>query len=122
MASSKLEYLLSDAETEDEDGDLPVVLPKPLPELLRGRRPVLEMEVKVKIEVLNRDTSAGVHESLLRVFIDPETEGAIEASFSMDGSAHDININDSINGFFVDGEQVRQHPQLLKLSMQRLGD
>lgn len=60
MASSKLEYLLSDAETEDEDGDLPVVLPKPLPkllpggrtklpplskpplpELLRGRRPVL---------------------------------------------------------------------------------
>lgn len=66
--------------------------------------------------------SAGVHGSLLRVFIDPETEGAIEASFSMDGSSYDININDSINGFFVDGEQVRQHPQLLKLSMQRLGD
>ncbi|KAJ6094471.1 hypothetical protein N7467_001984 [Penicillium canescens] len=68
--------------------------------------------------------SAVVHESLLRIFVDPslaEFEGSMDASFSMDGSAYDLNINDSTSSL-TDGEQVRQHLQLLKLSLQRLGD
>jgi hypothetical protein len=72
--------------------------------------------------------SAGVHESLLRVFVDPslaEFEGALDGSFSMDGSAYDINMQEqtSDNGsFLTTAEHVRAHFQLFKLSVQRLGD
>ncbi|KAJ6028412.1 hypothetical protein N7540_003988 [Penicillium herquei] len=70
--------------------------------------------------------SAGVHENLLRVFVDPafaELEGGLDASFSMDGSAYDLNIEETPNGSAIsEGEHVRQHLQLLKLSLQRLGD
>jgi hypothetical protein len=71
--------------------------------------------------------SASIHENLLRVFVDPgfaDFEGVLEGSWSMDGSAYDVDLADSSNshssGF--DGEHVRQHLQLLKLSVQRLGD
>lgn len=72
--------------------------------------------------------SAAVHESLLRVFVDPslaEFEGTLDASFSMDGSAYDLNIQEqgSDGGYsLASGEHVRAHLNLLKLSIQRLGD
>jgi hypothetical protein len=72
--------------------------------------------------------SAGVHESLLRVFVDPslaEFEGALDGTFSMDGSAYDINMQEqaSDNGSsLTTAEHVRAHFQLFKLSVQRLGD
>ncbi|CAG7920909.1 unnamed protein product [Penicillium olsonii] len=71
--------------------------------------------------------SAGVHESLLRVFVDPslaEFEGALDGSFSMDGSAYEINMHDQLSdaGSAFAGEHVRAHLQLFKLSLQRLGD
>jgi hypothetical protein len=72
--------------------------------------------------------SAGVHESLLRVFVDPslaEFEGALDGSFSMDGSAYDINMQEqtSDNGSSITtGEHVRAHFHLFKLAVQRLGD
>ncbi|KAJ5717647.1 hypothetical protein N7488_003293 [Penicillium malachiteum] len=70
--------------------------------------------------------SAAVHENLLRVFVDPafaEIEGGLDNSFSMDGSAYDLNIEETPNGSAIsDGEHVRQHLHLLKLSLQRLGD
>lgn len=69
--------------------------------------------------------SAAVHENLLRVYVDPsfaEFEGGLDNSMSMDGSAYDLDIADSANGSMSDGEHVRQHLQLLKLAVQRLGD
>ncbi|KAF4763603.1 hypothetical protein HAV15_000669 [Penicillium sp. str.  len=72
--------------------------------------------------------SAAVHESLLRVLVDPslaEFEGTLDASFSMDGSAYDLNIQEqgSDGGYsLASGEHVRAHLNLLKLSVQRLGD
>lgn len=72
--------------------------------------------------------SAGVHENLLRIFVDPsfaDFEGGLESSLSMDGSAYDLDLGDSTaNGSasISDGEHVRQHLQLLKLAVQRLGD
>lgn len=71
--------------------------------------------------------SASVHENLLRVFIDPhfaDFEGGLDSSMSLDGSAYDIDLADSSNGHSTvsEGEHVRQHLQLLKLSVQRLGD
>ncbi|KAJ5589423.1 hypothetical protein N7537_012101 [Penicillium hordei] len=72
--------------------------------------------------------SAAVHESLLRVLADPslsEFEGALDTSFSMDGSAYDLNIQEqgSDGGYsLASGEHVRVHLNLLKLSVQRLGD
>lgn len=72
--------------------------------------------------------SAGVHESLLRVFVDPslaEFEGTLDGSFSMDGSTYDLNLQDqgSDHGSsLATGDHVRAHLQLLKLSVQRLGD
>ncbi|KAJ5570216.1 uncharacterized protein N7459_009646 [Penicillium hispanicum] len=69
--------------------------------------------------------SASVHENLLRIFVDPsfaEFEGGLDSSLSMDGSAYDLDIGESANGGLSDGEHVRQHLQLLKLAIQRLGD
>ncbi|KAJ6134419.1 hypothetical protein N7523_000741 [Penicillium sp. IBT 18751x] len=71
--------------------------------------------------------SAAVHENLLRVFVDSDFEDfedRLDGSFSMDGSAVDIDLADSSNGLssISEGEHVRQHLQLLKLSVQRLGD
>lgn len=72
--------------------------------------------------------SAAVHESLLRVLVDPslaEFEGTLDASFSMDGSAYDLNIQEqgSDSGYsLASGEHIRAHLNLLKLSVQRLGD
>ncbi|KAJ5048613.1 hypothetical protein NUH16_007118 [Penicillium rubens] len=72
--------------------------------------------------------SAGVHESLLRVLVDPslaEFEGALDGSFSMDGSTYDLNMHEqgSDSGYsLTSGEHVRAHLNLLKLSVQRLGD
>ncbi|CAG8900204.1 unnamed protein product [Penicillium egyptiacum] len=72
--------------------------------------------------------SAGVHESLLRVLVDPslaELEGALDGSFSVDGSAYDLNMHEhgSDSGYsLASGEHVRAHLNLLKLSVQRLGD
>ncbi|CAG8285171.1 unnamed protein product [Penicillium salamii] len=71
--------------------------------------------------------SAGVHESLLRVFVDPslaEFEGALDGSFSMDGSTYDINMHDQVSdaGSAETGDHARAHLQLFKLSVQRIGD
>jgi hypothetical protein len=72
--------------------------------------------------------SAGVHESLLRVFVDPslaEFEGALDSSFSMDGSAYNINMQEQASdsaSSLTTAENVRAHLQLFKLSVQRLGD
>lgn len=70
--------------------------------------------------------SAGVHENLLRVFVDPtfaDFEGGLENGMSIDGSAYDIDLGDHSNGSSIsDGEHVRRHLQLLKLAVQRLGD
>jgi hypothetical protein len=70
--------------------------------------------------------SAAVHENLLRVFVDPDFadfEDRMDASFSMDGSAVDLDLADSSNGHSIsEGEHVRQHLLLLKLAVQRLGD
>ncbi|CAG7976466.1 unnamed protein product [Penicillium nalgiovense] len=72
--------------------------------------------------------SAGVHESLLRVLVDPslaDFEGALDGSFSMDGSTYDLNMHEqgSDSGYaLTSGEHVRAHLNLLKLSVQRLGD
>ncbi|KAJ5622922.1 hypothetical protein N7490_011527 [Penicillium lividum] len=70
--------------------------------------------------------AAGVHESLLRIFVDPalaEMEGGLDCSFSMDGSAYELNIEEPTNGStLTEGEHVRQHFHLLKLAVQRLGD
>ncbi|CAG8384408.1 unnamed protein product [Penicillium salamii] len=71
--------------------------------------------------------SAGVHESLLRVFVDPslgEFEGALDGSFSMDGSAYDINMQDQFSdaGSAMTGDHACTHLELFKLSVQRLGD
>lgn len=74
--------------------------------------------------------SAAVHENLLRVFVDPtfaDFDGGLESSWSMDGSAYDLDLADTTaNGNGVssvsDGEHVRQHILLLKLALQRLGD
>ncbi|CEJ60718.1 hypothetical protein PMG11_09281 [Penicillium brasilianum] len=69
---------------------------------------------------------ASVHENLLRIFVDPslaEFEGGLDSSLSMDGSTYDLDLGDSTpNGSISDAEQVRQHLQLLKLAVQRLGD
>ncbi|KAF7713828.1 Uncharacterized protein PECH_000819 [Penicillium ucsense] len=69
---------------------------------------------------------ASVHETLLRTFVDPfhgDVEGGIDGNMSMDGSSYDIEIGDSqIQSSISDVEQVRQHMQLLKLAVQRLGD
>lgn len=69
---------------------------------------------------------ASVHENLLRIFVDPslaEFDGALDSSLSIDGSTYDIDLGDSHpNGAISDAEQVRQHLQLLKLAVQRLGD
>lgn len=71
--------------------------------------------------------SAGVHESLLRVFVDPslaEFEGALDGSFSIDGSSYEINMHDQSSdaGSAFNTEHVRIHFQLFKLSLQRIGD
>ncbi|KAJ5833009.1 NACHT domain protein [Penicillium riverlandense] len=70
--------------------------------------------------------SASVHENLLRIFIDPslaDVEGGLDSSMSIDGSVFELDLADStVNGNFSDGEHVRQHLQLLKLAVQRLGD
>ncbi|KAJ6016828.1 hypothetical protein N7451_000207 [Penicillium sp. IBT 35674x] len=70
--------------------------------------------------------AAGVHENLLRIFIDPalaDIEGGLESSFSLDGSAYDLNIEETTNGSSLsEGEHARQHLHLLKLAVQRLGD
>ncbi|KAJ5941547.1 hypothetical protein N7516_001715 [Penicillium verrucosum] len=72
--------------------------------------------------------SAAVHESLLRILVDPslaEFEGNLDTNFSMDGSAYDLNIQEhgSDSGYLLSsGEHVRAHLNLLKLSVQRLGD
>ncbi|KAJ5936055.1 hypothetical protein N7454_005353 [Penicillium verhagenii] len=70
--------------------------------------------------------AAGVHENLLRIFVDPtlaEIEGGLDNSFSMDGSAYELNIEETANGSsLTEGEHVRQHLHLLKLAVQRLGD
>ncbi|KAJ5140703.1 hypothetical protein N7448_004111 [Penicillium atrosanguineum] len=71
--------------------------------------------------------SASVHENLLRVFVDSDFEDfedRLDGSFSMDGSAVDLDLADSSNGLssVSEGDHIRQHLQLLKLSVQRLGD
>jgi hypothetical protein len=69
---------------------------------------------------------ASVHENLLRIFVDPslaEFEGGLDSSLSMDGSTYDLDLGDiTPSGSISDSEQVRQHLQLLKLAVQRLGD
>jgi hypothetical protein len=68
--------------------------------------------------------SASVHENLLRILIDPsfaEFESGLDGS--LDGSAYEWDISDSANGVSLsEGEHARQHMQLLKLAVQRLGD
>jgi hypothetical protein len=70
--------------------------------------------------------SASVHENLLRILVDPsfaEFEGGLDGSLSIDGSAFELDISDSANGNALsEGEHARQHLQLLKLAVQRLGD
>ncbi|KAJ5660948.1 uncharacterized protein N7484_000320 [Penicillium longicatenatum] len=70
--------------------------------------------------------AAAVHENLLRIYIDPalaEMEGGLDNSFSHDGSAYELNIEETASGSGLsEGEHVRQHLHLLKLAVQRLGD
>jgi hypothetical protein len=70
--------------------------------------------------------AAAVHENLLRIYIDPalaEMEGGLDNSFSHDGSAYELNIEETASGSGLsEGEHVRQHLHLLKLAIQRLGD
>ena len=70
--------------------------------------------------------SAGVHENILRIFVDPEFaefEGGMDTSFSIDGSAYDLNIEETASGANIsEGQHVKNHFQLLKLALQRLGD
>lgn len=68
--------------------------------------------------------SAAMHESILRAFSDPayaEVE-ALDGSMSLDGSAYDLDMSEAANGALPEGEQVRNHLHLLKLSLERLGD
>ncbi|KAJ5599082.1 hypothetical protein N7450_000149 [Penicillium hetheringtonii] len=67
---------------------------------------------------------AGVHEYLLRVFLDPnivDMDGSLESS--LDGSHHGLDLNDptvNING--AEKDHIQSHLQLMKLAIQRLGD
>ncbi|KAK1138393.1 hypothetical protein N8T08_002640 [Aspergillus melleus] len=68
--------------------------------------------------------SAAVHENILRAFSDPayaEMEG-LDGSMSLDGSAYELDIHDAATSTIPEGEHVRQHLHLLKLSLERLGD
>jgi hypothetical protein len=71
--------------------------------------------------------SVSVHENLLRVFAYPhfaDLEGGLDSSLNIDVSAYDLADSSNGNGLpsISDGEHVRQHLKLLKLSLQRLGD
>lgn len=67
---------------------------------------------------------AGVHEYLLRVFLDPnlmDLDGSLESS--LDGSHNGLDLNDpsgNING--AEKAHIQSHLQLMKLAIQRLGD
>lgn len=68
--------------------------------------------------------SAATHENILRIFSDPsyaELEGGLDASMSLDGSTYDLDMAANGQSTLSDGEHVRQHLQLLKLSVERLG-
>ncbi|PWY75001.1 NACHT domain protein [Aspergillus heteromorphus CBS 117.55] len=78
-------------------------------------------------ELANRyyKKSAAVHEGILRAFCDPgyaDFEGGLEASLSQDGSVYEVETRASANGGFSEGDQVRQHLQLFKLAVERLGE
>ncbi|KAJ5102456.1 hypothetical protein N7532_002985 [Penicillium argentinense] len=67
---------------------------------------------------------AGVHEHLLRVFLDPnlvDLDSSLESS--LDGSYYDLDLNDStVDVNQSDKEHLQQHLQFMKLAIQRLGD
>ncbi|PWY65638.1 hypothetical protein BO94DRAFT_338846 [Aspergillus sclerotioniger CBS 115572] len=68
---------------------------------------------------------AGVHEGILRAFSDPyyaDFEGGLEATLSMDGSAYEVDMRDTTDSTFSEGQHVKQHLHLFKLAVERLGD
>ena len=70
--------------------------------------------------------AAGLHENVLRTLTDPtfaELEGSLDGSMSLDGSAYEANMGDSVQSSALsEGQYARQHLHLLKLAVQRLGD
>lgn len=70
--------------------------------------------------------SATLHENILRVFCDPslaELDGVIDGGMSMDGSHYELDMgkNGKDAAALSEGEYVRRHMHLLKLSVERLG-
>ncbi|KAF4959761.1 hypothetical protein F66182_18278, partial [Fusarium sp. NRRL 66182] len=68
--------------------------------------------------------AAAVHENILRVFTDPsfaELEGG-DMSMSMDGSTYSLDLINVASSNWTEGQHVRQHLDLLKLAIERLGD
>jgi len=68
--------------------------------------------------------AAAVHENILRVFTDPsfaELEGG-DMSMSMDGSTYSLELANVATSNWTEGQHVRQHLDLLKLAIERLGD
>ena len=67
---------------------------------------------------------AGVHEHLLRVFLDPkllDLDGGLDSS--LDGSNYEFDAADStLSDPYTEGEHIRKHVQYMKLAIQRLGD
>ncbi|GCB24073.1 hypothetical protein AAWM_06958 [Aspergillus awamori] len=67
---------------------------------------------------------AQVHEGILRAFSDPyyaDYEDNLEASLSIDGSMYG-DVQDSTADTVPEAQRVRQHLQLFKLAVERLGD
>lgn len=68
--------------------------------------------------------AAAIHENILRVFSDPsfaELEGG-DMSMSMDGSTYSFELPNVATSNWTEGQHVRQHLDLLKLAVERLGD
>uniref|UniRef100_A0A093V712 Vegetative incompatibility protein HET-E-1 n=1 Tax=Talaromyces marneffei PM1 TaxID=1077442 RepID=A0A093V712_TALMA len=68
--------------------------------------------------------AAAVHENILRVFSDPsfaELEGG-DMSMSMDASTYSLELGNVATSNWTEGQHVRQHLDLLKLAIERLGD
>ncbi|RAL01455.1 NACHT domain protein [Aspergillus ibericus CBS 121593] len=86
-----------------------------------------KVATKAHKELANRyyKKSAGVHEGILRAFSDPyyaDFEGGLEATLSIDGSAYEVDVHDTADSNFSEGEHVKQHMKLFKLAVERLGD
>lgn len=67
--------------------------------------------------------SAAIHENILRAFSDPamaDMDANLDGTMSLDGNSLDLDFGEQ--AVVNPGEHVRGHLQLLKLSIERLGD